>query len=159
MLLPGAGPGAPATFCPRPCPAALQPHSPTWLTLLPLSCCPGAATLLCQHHSEYLPCELFSLFVLTQEPQTTVIHNPDGNKVRGKMTAPRSDDDTSHPISRVHSVARHRKENPYPLPTTLSFGPNYLALYPHSLKTKKNDILKEMNGAIASQRLRTSVSR
>lgn len=94
---------------------------------LPLCPCEswGLFSLLCPRQSEYTHranC-FFLYFVLTQEPQTTVIHNPDGNKVCGEHSLALSQGPRP---PRGQSTLRdpHTGAKPYPWSGTLSCGPD-----------------------------------
>lgn len=88
MLLPSGGPAAGSPGAPHPARVCCSLWQ-SWTLLEPWSLFVLSAGSL---HAVPLTCPniltnancFFLYFVLTQEPQTTVIHNPDGNKVLRK---------------------------------------------------------------------------
>lgn len=98
----------------------------------------------------------FLYFVLTQEPQTTVIHNPDGNKVFRKnqhhlaLTRLHISSNTQ---SRINSLPQIRIENPYPFLPYFLLGLIYLELYTDFFQNKNEWHRKrEMNGTISQEK-------
>lgn len=89
----------------------------------------------------------FLYFVLTQEPQTTVIHNPDGNKVFRKKDQHRLALTRLHISSNIQSKINCLKIGKKILSLFLAhflLGLIYVDLYTYfCFKRKKNDILQE----------------